>query len=240
MRRLISSIIILTILVFNFSIVVNATEKSIKSEPKVTFSNEPTRDDLKYVDNEKLEEKAWIIDEKGMKSLVNAKELTGEIEPKFISGRVLYTFLRYDQNVTKENTYQHFVSSVSLLNTTTEAISLKYTQQNSKSNTWTTTGKVEVEAEFKVAVLAKAKATFGASITDSHTTSSSATVEFTMTVPKGKTGKISKYYAGKYSGGQGVWTGYDVIGGYPVGNYYELGSAWTVEPAESNYVATTY
>lgn len=59
-------------------------------------------------------------------------------------------------------------------------------------------------------------------------------------VPVGKTGKISKYYAGKYSGGQGVWSVKDVIGGYDNGYYYEEAGAWAIERSEVNYKATTY
>lgn len=55
---------------------------------------------------------------------------------------------------------------------------------------------------------------FGLSVTDSWTTSSSSCFEFSIKIPVGKTGKISKYYAGKYSVGSCVWTVQDRIGGY--------------------------
>lgn len=237
MKKFISAFIIVTIFAINFCTIAHANEINKNSEG--VFSTVPDEDDLSLIEQGNQSVKSWIIDENGNKKYVTNK-IMGSITPSYVVGRLVYTFIRYDQNVTKSNNYQHFVSSVSLLNTTQDPIPLKYTQQNSKSNTWTVIGKVEAEAEFKVAVLAKLKASFSASVTDSWTTASSSSVEFTMNVPVGKTGKISKYYAGKYSGGQGVWRVQDVIGGYEPFTYYEEAGAWGIEKNEVNYKATTY
>lgn len=246
MKKLISILMLVTLSVTSLcanATTVNAESKSKDKNPKAVFSTVPTADDLKLMEPGNQNVKSWIIDENGKKEFVpnmNISNNDNMISPAYVEGRLVYTFLRYDQNVTKSNMYQHFVSSVSILNTTTKPIPLKYTQVNSTSNTWTVTGKVEVEAEFKAAVLAKLKGTFGLSVEKSWTTSSSSSVEFDIEVPVGKTGLISKYYAGKYSGGQGVWRVQDVIGGYDPFTYYEEAGAWGIATNEVNFKALTY
>jgi hypothetical protein len=213
-------------------------------EQKAFFSTVPTSDNLKKMEPVNQDVKAWTIDQNGNKKFVTPMNLANTndnmVSPMYVEGRLVYTFIRYDQNVTKSAMYQHFVSYVSLRNTTQDPIPLKYTQQNSTTNAWQVTGKVEAEAEFKTAMLAKLKASFGLSVSDTKTTYSSTNVEFTINIPVGKTGKISKYYAGKYSGGQSVWSVQDVIGGYPPFTYYEEASAWGIATNEVNYDAITY
>lgn len=241
MKRRILSIIMITVCIFSLCLSKVNAETIINSEnSNVIFSTIPDADDLKLMDPIKSDVKSWMVDKHGHKKYVKNMNTSNISTYSFTVGRLLYTFLRYDENVTKTNDYQHFVSSVSLRNTTKDPIKLKYTQSSSKVNYWSVTGKVEAEAEFKVAMLSKLKATFGASISTSTTTTASETVEFTINVPVGKTGKISKYYAGKYSGGQGVWSVKDAIGGYDKGYYYEEAGAWAIERSEVNYKATIY
>lgn len=237
MKKIVSVLMVLTIFSTSFSSTVYAEETT--KIPDSTFSTIPDDDDLALIEKENQNGKAWIIDKNGNKKQVTKRSF-GTISPLYTEGRLVYTFVRYIQNVTKSNEYQHFVSSVSIYNDTTKPITLKYTQQSTKSNEWSVTGKVEVEAEFKVSVLAKLKSTFGSSVTSACKTASSSSVEFTIEVPVKKTGKISKYYAGKYTGGQGVWSVQDVIGGYDPYTYYEDAGAWGIAKNEVNYKAKTY
>lgn len=66
----------------------------------------------------------------------------------------------------------------------------------------------------------------------------------TPTVSPGKTGKISRYKKGAYSGGAGCWTKYKVIKATGqvtnLGSYYETGSAWGICGSEDNYIADEY
>lgn len=244
MKKILGFLLVISI-IFNFStLTVKATPTS-DADTDVVFSTTPSKDDLKLVEPVNQNVKAWIKDANGNIQFVNPKfspkiRNGNIIQPNYVEGRLVYTFLRYEDNVSKSNPYQHFVSSVSIKNTTNDPITLKYYQQKTTTNTWSVTGNIEVEAQFSVQVLAKLKAKFGASVTKSHTTYSSDSVEFTMNVPVGKTGKISKYYAGKFTGGYGVWKVQDVIGGYEPWTYYEEVGAWGIEPNEVNYQATTY
>lgn len=203
----------------------------------VVFSTIPTENDLRLMDRGQEDEtvKAWIIDSEGNKTEVDPVDMANPNSRSFIEGRFEYTFVRYDQSVTKSNDYQHFVSSCSFRNRGTEAVPLQYTQTTTVRNDWSVTGKIDVEAEFKLAVLKSLQAKFGASVCDVHSTEESEKVEFTLSVPVGKTGKISKYYAGKYSGGQGVWLMEDIVSGSSAGYYYEEATAWGIATNEVNY-----
>lgn len=231
MRKKVMSLILVFMMCLSLSIPAFASNVSTD----VVFSSTPSESDMRLIDHCQEDEEvvAWIIDPEGNKTFV--EPIANMNTRSFINGQVLWTFVKYNENVTKSNDYQHFISSVGLRNRGPDPVPLKYIQTESNQNQWTVTGKVEAEAEFKVAMLAKLKATFGLNIAASKTTYSSTEVEFTLSIPPGKTGKISKYYAGKYSGGQGVWHGENIISGADAGYYYELGSAWAIATNETNF-----
>lgn len=246
-RKTISVLIALAIAMTSSSVFAydnNSISKNHDEELKPIFSDIPDKDDLKLINKNKLPApEAWMISADGKKTsvkIVEKEKKNGEISADFVSGYIQYDWVRYDPKYSSTDQYKHFVNSLSLKNTTTQTIPLKYTQTNSKTNTWTVTGKVEVEAKFKVAVLADLKGKFGLDITDSWYTGSSTTVEFTMNVAPGKTGKISKYLAGKQSSGAGVWRAHHILSGADLGYYYETGGAWGIDPDVVNYIASEY
>lgn len=205
---------------------------------EAVFSTIPTEENLRLKDRcqENNPVEAWIIDDTGNKTYIDPIDMTNSKNRSFIDGRIEWTFLRYEESVTKSNKYQHFVSSVSLRNNGTEPVPLRYTQREEVENRWEVTGKIDVEPNFKIAILAALEATFGLNVTDAHTTKASTEVEFNLTIPVGKTGEISKYYAGKYTGGQGVWQGTDIFNGGSIGYlYYEEATAWAIAKNEVNY-----
>lgn len=201
------------------------------------FSSTPTEYNLRLMDRCQEQEtvKAWIVDNNGNRTEVAPMDMTNVHSRSFVNGRIEWTFLRYDQNVTKESDYQHFVGSSSFRNRGVETETMHYVQSETVENVWTVTGKVDVEAQLKVTILNSLKTTFGLNVVNEKTTQSSDVWEFDLDVPVGKKGTISKYYAGKYSGGQGVWTGEDIIGGYDAGYYYEEASAWGIAQNEVNW-----
>lgn len=220
-----------------FSMCVNVLASNSNEPASTIFSTVPTEYDLRLMDRcqEENSVKAWFVDNNGNRTEVVPVDMSAQNSRSFTEGRVLYTFVRYDQSVTKSNDFQHFVSSCSLRNRGPESVPMHYTQNETVISTWTVTGRVETESELGVAILKALKVKFGASVDKSTTTQSSSTYEFEVNVPPGKTGKISKYYAGKYSGGQSVWHAVDVIGGYDNGYYYEETSAWGIAKTEVNW-----
>lgn len=179
--------------------------------------------------------RAWFVDNEGNRTEVKPINMSNPNARSFIDGRVEWTFLRYEQNVTKENRYQHFVSSCSWRNRGTVPMTMHYTQESTTTTSWQVNGKVDVETDLAVAILNQLKVEFGTNIVKSTVTSQSDKIETDLIVPVGKTGEISKYYAGKYSGGQGVWTGVDIFNGTSRGTYYEEASAWGVAKNEVNW-----
>lgn len=220
-----------------FSMCGNAIASDLKEPANTVFSTVPTEHDLRFMDRclEKDSTKAWFIDNNGNRTDVAPVDMSNRNGRSFTEGRVLYTFVRYDQSVTKSNDLQHFVSSCSLRNRGTTTIPMKYTQNETVVSTWTVSARVEAEPELGIALLNALQAKFGVSVDKSHTTQSSTICELQLDVPPGTTGRISKYYAGKYSGGQAVWHAEDVIGGYDNGYYYEETGAWGIAKNEVNW-----
>lgn len=225
------------------------------------FSLQPTEIDRKFMDSrvkKEPEPTAWFVGNDGVTNevpIITEEELKGLIEyndqnngwitPSFTEdyGTYIYQYnwKYYTQNHQSTDPYKFFQGSVSLENGTGSNMTLKYTQTQSKSNTWNITGKVEVEAEFKVAMLAKLSANVGGSVSDSWTTYSSSSVENTMTVRPGYKGTLSRYKQGAYSGGAGTWQKYKVVKATgdvtDLGTYFETGTAWGIQNNVDNYRA---
>ena len=70
-------------------------------------------------------------------------------------------FYGMSKNVTKENRYQHFVSSCSWRNRGTVPMTMHYTQESTTTTSWQVNGKVDVETDLAVAILNQLKVEFG-------------------------------------------------------------------------------
>lgn len=153
-------------------------------------------------------------------------------------------FVSYNQTSIMKDAYHYRVGSVSLRNSTSSPITLKYVQQETVTTTGSFTANVTANAEFKAAFFSKISASIGITAGVSKTTTSSTTVEFTTSVPVGKLTTITKYLAGVSSGGTVTWrstysqTDPNFIGPLPPHNYSEPASGWSVAQNEVNYKVT--
>jgi hypothetical protein len=255
-----------TVLMLIFSSFTIPGMAEIQNEPQAVFSLEPTGEDLEILNSQpkQSEPRAWIVSPTGKKTptqVVSEDELKGLVEYRDNTksnnknggittldfsedyGTYIYNYVwqSYLQDYNSTDAYKFFQGSCSIENRTGSNITLKYIQSESKSNTWSVTGKVDIEAEFKVAMLAKLKANIGGSVTNTWTTSSSSTIETTMTVRPGYLGKLSRYKQGAYSGGAGSWKKYKLVKAtgedIDMGLYYETGTAWGICQNIDNYKA---
>jgi hypothetical protein len=179
---------------------------------KPTFSTTPTQQDLKLRKNTSVPYKAWLEDKKGNKTEVTPlKDLPKPASPgtitaqSFNSGAYTYTYNTYGQYQSQVDKYHFFVSAVEVVNYTSSNMTLKYTQQQTKTVTWTFTGRVSAEAELSAAMFSKIKGTIGIDGSRSATELSGTSYEFTATVHPGKLGRIAKYKQGLYSAGTAYW-----------------------------------
>jgi len=258
-----------TIITILALVIVNMTQPVLAEtqyEPQPVFSLEPTGEDLERLNSQPQEPDpiAWTEDLNGNitpTETISNEELKGLVEyvdeehgnfdnnggvsVNFMEdyGTYIYSYVwqYYTENYNAIDRYRFFQGSCSVENLTGSDITLKYIQAQSKSNTWSVTGKVEVEAEFKVAMLAKLTANAGVSVTHSWVTQASSTIEMTMTVRPGYTGTLSRYKQGAYSRGAGCWKKYKVIKATgqvtDLGSYYETGTAWGICQNVDNYIA---
>ncbi|MBJ6363932.1 hypothetical protein ACFOQM_22145 [Paenibacillus sp. GCM10012307] len=246
-KRTAVSLLIASVCFASIPIIVAA---EANNEPKPIFSVQPSESDLEILNSQPKEPEptAWFVDNNGVASstpVISKEELNGEITysssgevitPSFVEdyGTYIYSYSwqHYVQNSELTDPYRFFYGLVSLENRTGSNQQLKYSQTNSVSNTWNVSGKVDIETEFRVAMLAKLKANIGSSVSKSWTQQSSSTIESTMTVRPGYIGELSRYKQGAYSGGSGVWKKYKIVKSTgeatDLGFYYETGTAWGI------------
>jgi hypothetical protein len=233
-----------------------------QSDPQAVFSLQPTKEDLEILNSQpkQPEPKAWFVDLNGNKTpteVISKDELKGlaehvdetqnaDIKLQFVEdhGTYIYSYVwqYYTENYNSKDMYKFFQGSCSVENGTGSNMTLKYTQGETKQNTWIVTGKVEVEPEFGVKILAKLNVNAGVTVSKSSTTQSSTNIETTMTVRPGYRGVLSRYKQGEYSSGAGCWKKYKVIKATgemtDLGYYYETGTAWGICNNIDNYKAT--
>lgn len=234
-KRIISAAMVLF---FSVSNILPISANGISGEMDSVFSSVPDERDIELMNNhQEYKYGSWIITPDGDKVAINESDRQTR---DYLSGIVLWTFKSYIPNATDSYDYKHFVSSVSLKNNSSQEIPLKYTQENTTTVEWVVEGNVDVDADLEFAIFGELQASFGLGVSKTTTSQASTEVEFVMPIPPYKTGKISKYYAGKYSGGKAVWEGENVIGGDYVGIKEELCGAWAIAANEVNYVYDEY
>jgi hypothetical protein len=151
-----------------------------------------------------------------------------------------YVFARYEPNTYKTDNYRFFVSQVNWWNKTRETVILKYTQKETVITEWDVSGKIELDAKFKVKFLATLQGRFGAQVTQRHVTERSDIVEAQMNVPPGYEAYINKYKGGAYAGGSAVWYKYYVTPNNDyilVGTYTETNQGgWGIMSNVTSYI----
>ncbi|MCD1258813.1 hypothetical protein B5M42_008190 [Paenibacillus athensensis] len=226
-------------------------EKGNKNNKSVTYSDglQYTPDQATVIDESNIL-KAYSVDSDGKitKGYQNipSKSNGGVSVQGFTDGSYFYDWAYYNPN-TYQTSWQdrkHFpIGSVYAQNNSPNPMVISYSQANTKTTTWTFTGKVSGEAGFTVAVLASAKLTVGFDVSTQRTTTSTSTITSTATISAYKQGEIDAYHTGVYSGGYGVWNKYYVTpqGTHiNAGTYNEFGSAWTVGLNNINYFFTQW
>jgi hypothetical protein len=148
-----------------------------------------------------------------------------------------YDWYYYDDDYSQVDQTHFYIGEVSASNLGSGTGTIQYIQTNSSTTTWIHTGRVSTEAEFGNALIAKAKVAVGYDVSRQRQNYSSNTTSSTYTVPPHSKAYIKAYNYGVYSGGRGVWKAYDESdGGHTfIGNYTEIGNAWTVANNQIHY-----
>lgn len=253
MKRIISSVSIISVLFF---CVLPANAQTVTSGQ---FSLQPTTRDLQIINSQPAPPavQAWTIGLDGTKQMVTPisnDELLGKVthtdtssisgaQPNFTQdyGTYIdsYVWQFYTQSYYNYDQYHFYQGECSFSNKTLNNVTLTYTQEQSNTSTWQVTGKVEVEAEFSVEILAKLTADVSVTVAKTSTSQTGETIGATITVQPGYEGYISRYKAGAQSGGAGEWEEYKVVKATGevtnLGYYAESGSAYGIVPTDNHW-----
>lgn len=222
------------------------------------YSDGPEKYDKKL---DEFKKEAYFVDLNGKKTktqIVSDDEFTGQkefndskatnpgqISPLFSEdyGTYIYQYnwKYYLPNYESYSMYKFYKGQVTFQNasSSTQPVPLSYSQTSQSQSTWTTTGRIEAEAGFKVAVLAEMKAKIGLEVSYQHTSYTGETIGATVSVPKGRTGYIYRYKGGQYTGGSGAWDKWKVVKATGqatnLGIYYETGNAWGIVKTDDHW-----
>lgn len=220
------------------------------------YSDGPEKYDKKL---DEFKKEAYFEDLNGNKiktQIVSDDEFTGQkefsdstnsggITPQFTEdyGTYIYQYnwKYYVPNYDSYSMYKFYKGQVTFQNasSSTQLVPLSYSQTSSVQSVWTTTGRIEAEAGFKVSVLAEMKAKVGLEVSYQHTSYTGETIGATVHVPAGRTGYIYRYKAGQYTGGSGAWDKWKIVKATGqstnLGIYYETGNAWGIIGSDDHW-----
>ncbi|MFD0674611.1 hypothetical protein [Cohnella sp. GCM10027633] len=199
------------------------------NEPVQNYSDQPDSFEIERQKKYELPAiNAWEMSSSGEKIQVQPRNYDGP-QSRVPNDGFSYVFDSYVQSSTQYDQKRFFIGKVWIENTNsagTTPISLKYTQQTSKTTNWEVSANINATAEFKVAFLAKLNASLSLSGKYVVTDNSSTTVEQSAQVPGRTYYEINKYRAGGYGAGQAAYRKYSPGGGSLIGMYYEGASGW--------------
>lgn len=139
-----------------------------------------------------------------------------------------YVWDHYEPWYNNSDEFHFFVGSITYRNTSPNTQKMTYTQSVTHTSSWVTTGKVSAETEFGNSLIANAKYNVGFELQRSTITAAGTTFAGEANVSPNKTGQLSAYDAGGYSGGAGVWRKYSPSRTSLLGTYNETGDGWAV------------
>ncbi|MGB8955204.1 MAG: hypothetical protein WCC10_07515 [Tumebacillaceae bacterium] len=216
-------------------------KKEKTNEVVGTWSNVNPFPELKQSDY-LIENKAWEVDLQGNKKevpLANFPSKDGIGAEMWSDSTYDYYYDHYEPWANSKDLFHFSVGSVTYRNESNNAQSMSYTQQVTTTSTWTTTGKVNIEASLGLELLANAKFNAGFDVQKTTTTSQGSTWTGLANVSPRSQGTLACYDAGESSSGAGVWKKYTKSGTL-VGTYNETTGAWTVATNNKSFKYSEY